>query len=114
MFACSSLDEGGTLCRYAHEDLAAFPEAARRRAGYELYMVQVGREPSDFKPLPTVGAGAYELRVKDESGAFRVVYVAKFQDAIYVLHAFQKRSRKTSRTDLEIASMRYTMIGEKP
>jgi len=79
-----------------------------------LYMVQVGREPSDFKPLPTVGAGAYELRVKDESGAFRVVYVAKFQDAIYVLHAFQKRSRKTSRTDLEIASMRYTMIGEKP
>jgi len=77
-------------------------------------MVQVGREPSDFKPLPTVGAGAYELRVKDESGAFRVVYVAKFQDAIYVLHAFQKRSRKTSRTDLEIASMRYTMIGEKP
>lgn len=79
-----------------------------------MYMVQVGREPSDFKPLPTVGAGAYELRVKDESGAFRVVYVAKFQDAIYVLHAFQKRSRKTSRTDLEIASMRYTMIGEKP
>jgi phage-related protein len=66
----------------AHEDLAAFPESARRRAGYELFMVQVGREPADFKPVPRVGPGAYEIRVRDEAGAFRVIYVAKFETAV--------------------------------
>jgi phage-related protein len=62
----------------SHGDLAAFPESARRDAGYELFMVQVGRDPTDFKSLPRVGPGAYELRVRDEAGVFRVIYVAKF------------------------------------
>ena len=97
----------------AHKDLAAFPEAARRRAGYELFMVQVGREPTDFKPRPIVGAGAYELRVRDEAGAFRVIYVAKFEDAVYVLHAFQKKSQRTSGADLDLAAARYKLIGAK-
>ena len=57
-------------------------------------MVQVGREPADFKPLPTVGSGAYEIRIRDAAGAFRVVYVAKFEEAVDVLHAFQKKTRK--------------------
>jgi phage-related protein len=76
-------------------------------------MVQVGREPTDFKPLPRVGPGAYEIRVRDEAGAFRVIYVAKFQDAVYVLHAFQKRTRKTSQADVELAAARYKSIGAK-
>ena len=95
----------------AREDLAAFPESARRRAGYELFMVQVGREPEDFKPIPRVGPGAYEIRVRDEAGAFRVIYVAKFRDAIHVLHAFQKKTRRTSQADIELAARRYKAIG---
>jgi phage-related protein len=98
----------------AREDLAAFPESARRRAGYELFMVQVGREPTDFKPMPSVGPGAYELRVRDEAGTFRVIYVAKLQHAVYVLHAFQKKTRRTAQADIELAARRYKLIGEEP
>jgi phage-related protein len=98
----------------AREDLAAFPEGARRRAGYELFMVQAGREPADCKPLSVVGPGAYEIRVREDAGAFRVVYVAKFAHAGYVLHAFQKKTRKTSRADIELAARRYMLIGEQP
>jgi phage-related protein len=96
----------------AREDLAAFPESARRRAGYELFMVQVGREPADFKLMPSVGPGAYEIRVRDEAGTFRVIYVAKFEHTVYVLHAFQKKTRKTSQADIELAARRYKLIGE--
>ena len=77
------------------------------RAGYELFMVQVGREPADWKPMPSVGPGACEIRVRDVSGAFRVVYVARFADAVYVLHAFQKKTPKTALRDLELARNRY-------
>lgn len=77
-------------------------------------MVQVGREPADFKPMPSVGAGALEIRIRDEAGAFRVIYVAKFEDAVYVLHAFQKKTQKTSPLDIELAARRYKAIGELP
>jgi phage-related protein len=95
----------------ARDDLAAFPESARRKAGYELFMVQVGRDPTDFKPMPSVGPGAYELRVRDEAGAFRVIYVAKFEEAVYVLHAFQKKTRKSRQVDIDLAAARYKMMG---
>lgn len=95
----------------ARDDLAAFPEPAGRQAGYELFMVQVGREPKDFKRLPSVGTGAYELRVRDDSGACRVIYVAKFEEAVYVRHAFQKKTRKTRQGDIDLAVTRYKMIG---
>lgn len=98
----------------AREDLAAFPESTRRRAGYDLFMVQVGRDPADFKPLPNVGPGAYEIRVRDEASSFRVIYVAKFEHAVYVLHAFQKKTRKTSQADIELAVRRYKVIGDEP
>ena len=75
-------------------------------------MVQVGREPADFKPLPTVGSGAYEIRIRGAAGAFRVVYVAKFEEAVYVLHAFQKKTRKTSQADIKLAAERYKLTGE--
>lgn len=78
-----------------------------------MFMVQVGREPADFKPVPGVGPGVYEIRVRDEAGAFRVIYVATFETAVYVLHAFQKKTRKTPRVDVELAARRYRMIGEE-
>lgn len=89
------------------DDLVAFPKSARIRAGHELFMVQVGRDPDDWKPMTSVGPGACEIRVRDKAGAFRVIYVAKFEDTIYVLHAFQKKTRKTSRADLDLARRRY-------
>jgi len=75
-------------------------------------MVQVGREPDDWKPMSVVGPGAREIRVRDEASAFRVIYVARFEDAVYVLHAFQKKTQKTSRADLELAKERYRIARE--
>ena len=91
-------------------DLAAFPKTARIRAGHELFMVQVGREPADSKPIPVVGQGAREIRVRDEAGAFRVIWVASFGEAVYVLHAFQKKTPRTSRHDVELAARRYRQV----
>lgn len=81
--------------------------------GHELFMVQVGRTPSDFKPMPDVGAGVYEIRLRDEAGAFRVIYVAKFDNAVYVLHAFQKKTRATAKADIDLAARRYKFIAEE-
>jgi phage-related protein len=72
--------------------------------------VQRGKQPSDFKPMPTVGKGAEELRVWDDSGTYRVVYVARLREAVYVLHAFQKKTRSTSKQDIEIATHRYAEL----
>ena len=94
-------------------DLREFPAEARRAAGFELWQVQCGLMPSDFKPLLGVGPGAYEIRVHVE-GEWRVIYVAKFLDSIYVLHAFQKKTRKTRKEDLELAHRRYRQIKEHP
>lgn len=90
----------------ALSDLRAFPTAARREAGFQLDRIQAGKEPDDWKPMATVGSGVQEIRIRDASGAFRVLYVAKFESAIYVLHCFQKKTQKTSRGDLELATQR--------
>lgn len=89
------------------EDLRAFPPTARREAGHQLDQMQHGREPDDWKPMNTVGQGVKEIRIRDQAGAFRVLYVAEFADAIYVLHCFQKKTGKTSKADLELATKRY-------
>lgn len=86
--------------------LRDFPEEARREAGHELYRVQTGRDPSDWKPMPTIGRGVREIRVRDGSGAYRVIYIATFADAVHVLHAFPKKTRSTARRDLELATVR--------
>ena len=91
----------------ALDDLRAFPQAARREAGYQLDRVQHGREPDDWKPMNTVGRGVREIRIRDAAGAFRVLYVAKLDDAVYVLHCFQKKTQKTSKADLNLAAQRY-------
>ena len=80
----------------------AFPDDARRAAGYQLYRVQTGSEPEDWKPMRSVGTGVVEIRVH-EGGEFRVLYVAKFGEAIYVLHGFQKKSAQTRDADVDIA-----------
>lgn len=97
----------------SRDDLAAMPAGPRHTIGLELMRVQFGGDPRDFKPMPTVGAGAYEIRVRDASGAYRVMYVARFEAAVYVLHAFQKKTQQTARTDIELAKVRYKMIGGK-
>jgi phage-related protein len=89
------------------EDLRAFPLTARREAGHQLDQVQNGREPDDWKPMNTSGQGVKEIRIRDEAGAFRVLYVAKFADAVYVLHCFQKKTEKTRKADVELAAKRY-------
>ena len=89
--------------------LVAFPDEARRTVGFQLDRVQRGMDPHDWKPLPTIGPGAMELRVNDSTGAFRVVYVARFVEAIYVLHAFQKKSPKgirTAQSDVDLVERR--------
>jgi phage-related protein len=91
----------------ALDDLRGFPREAKSRAGYQIDLVQHGKEPDDWKPMATIGAGVREIRIRDDSGAFRVVYVAKFVDAIYVLHCFQKKDERTSREDLNLVRKRY-------
>ncbi|MBP6531208.1 MAG: type II toxin-antitoxin system RelE/ParE family toxin [Burkholderiales bacterium] len=70
-------------------------------------LVQHGQMPEDWKPMPTIGQGVQEIRIRDAAGAFRVVYVAKFADAVYVLHCFQKKTQRTSKPDLDLAESRY-------
>jgi phage-related protein len=91
-------------------DLRDFPQGARRETGYQLDKVQNGEEPASWKPMSTVGSGAHEIRVRDDSGAFRLMYVAKFPEAVYVLHAFQKKTRATARKDLSLAQERYQEV----
>ena len=92
------------------DDLKNFPDEARKVAGFELYSVQRGLDPSDWKPMPRIGRGVKEIRIH-VLGEWRIIYVAKFEDAVYVIHSFQKKIQKTSRHDIELASKRYKQIG---
>lgn len=92
------------------EALRGFSDDARHDAGFQLDRVQRGEMPSDFKPMSSVGKGVEELRVHDGHGTYRVIYIARLRDAVYVLHAFQKKSRATSRRDLEIATSRFAEL----
>lgn len=95
------------------DNLRAFPLEARREAGLQLDRVQRGLVPDDWKPMNTIRQGVKEIRIRETSGIFRVIYVAKFADAIYVLHCFQKKTQKTSQTDVNIASRRYRDLLEE-
>ena len=96
----------------ARDDLRDFPPLARREAGVELDRVQRGEEPKDWKPMPGIGRGVNEIRIRDQTGAFRIIYVAKFSNAVYVLHCFQKKDQKTSRHDIEVATKRYADLAK--
>ena len=95
------------------ERIGKFPDAAKHEAGYQLERVQAGKEPADWKPMPSVGLGVNEIRVR-EGVAFRVIYVAKFPEAVYVLHAFQKKARKTPKAEIDLSRERYrAMVNER-
>jgi phage-related protein len=80
---------------------------ARQDAGYQLDKVQRGLQPDDFKPMPTIGKGVEEIRIRDDLGIYRVIYTARFADAVFVLHAFEKKTQRTSQRDIEIAKARF-------
>jgi phage-related protein len=90
--------------------LRRFPESARKEAGVQLHKVQLGYDPSDWKPMVTVGPGVREIRIRDEVGAFRVLYVASIGNAVYVLHAFQKKTQQTAKRDIDLATSRLRQI----
>lgn len=92
------------------QQLRDFPPDAKQDAGYALHQVQNGDIPSDFKLLPSIGSGIYEIRIRDESGAYRVIYTAKFPDTVYVLHAFQKKTAKTAQGDINLVRERYRRL----
>ena len=92
------------------QDLIDFPVDAKRDAGYQLGKVQEGLEPDDWKPMKAVGAGVREIRIRDASGAFRIIYLANVGAAVYVLHCFQKKTQKTSLADLRLAQERFKEI----
>lgn len=85
------------------------PAAARRELGFDLRRVQRGDFPRDWKPIASVGAGVVEIRVHVK-GAFRLIYIAKYAEGIYVLHAFQKKTRKTARLDIALAQTRLAAV----
>jgi phage-related protein len=91
----------------SRDDLRELPESAKETAGHQLFKVQQGKEPDDWKPMSTVGAGVQEIRVWDEGGTYRILYVAKFEEAVYVLHVFEKRSERTAKGDIQRAKSRY-------
>jgi phage-related protein len=90
----------------SRERLSAFPAAVKGRAGVELFAVQCCLEPSEWKPMTAVGPGVREIRVRDESGAYRVIYSATLADRVLVLHVFQKKTRQTPQKDIELAAKR--------
>jgi phage-related protein len=92
------------------DELRKFPAAARREAGFELDAVQRGDMPTDFKPMFGIGAGVYEIRIHIE-GEWRVIYIARKREAVYVLHAFHKTSQQTRKTDIDLATSRFRQLG---
>ena len=94
----------------SYADLLDFPVEPRRAAGFELGKVQAGLDPTDWKPFNDVGAGTREIRLRDASGIYRVMYVTKFEEAVYVLHCFQKKAQTTSPQDKAIAEARYRAV----
>lgn len=90
----------------SREAVQGFIKSARSQVGYQLHRVQQGLMPQDYKPMPSVGQGAFEIRLH-QPHEHRVIYVAKFEGKVYVLHAFEKKTQKTSKQDLEIAKRNY-------
>ena len=95
------------------ERLREFPRDVQQDAGYQLELVRRGEQPEDFKPMPSIGSGVEEIRVRDDSGAYRVIYTARRADAVYVLHAFQKKTQSTSSRDLDLARQRLQQLEGK-
>jgi phage-related protein len=87
--------------------LRDMPADVRHDAGYQLSKVQSGQQPNDFKPMPAVGQGVEEIRIFDDTGAYRIIYFARLAQAVFVLHAFQKKTQATPLRDIALAKARY-------
>lgn len=94
------------------EGLRAFPEEARTASGFQLDLVQQGLEPDDWKPFVLVGQRAREIRIMGSDGIFRIIF-AKFEEAVYVLHCFQKKTQKTSQSNVQLVRNRYRRLVEE-
>jgi phage-related protein len=94
----------------SYSDLLAFPDEARRTAGFQLRKIQAGLDPDDWKPFDVVGAGTKEIRLRESGGSYRVMYVAKFEEAIYVLHCFQKKAQTTTKQAKNTTEARYRAV----
>ncbi len=92
--------------------IRSFPDDARRQSGFQLERVQHGVDPDDWKPMKTIGAGVREIRVNNRSGAYRTIYLATQRDAVYVLHAFEKKKRTTPKMHIDLARMRLKVLVE--
>jgi len=90
----------------SRERLGEFPRDARKQVGFELDRVQQGLNPTDWKPMPSIGPGVREIRVREISGAFRVIYLTQVADRVLVLHAFQKKTQATAKRDIDLAAKR--------
>ena len=91
----------------AYDDLLGFPADVVKEAGFQLRRVQQGLNPDDWKPMSSIGAGVREVRLRQSDGTFRVIFVAKFETAVFVLHCFQKKTQKTPARDVELSTKRY-------
>lgn len=94
----------------SREILQAFPEATRQNFGFELWRLQQGEKPSDYRPLPSIGTGVFELRDQDKRAWYRVIYLSRMDDVIYVLHCFEKKSREMSKREFETAKQRLKAV----
>lgn len=94
----------------SREDVRWFPETTQDFLGFELYRVQCGFDPRNWKPMTGIGTGVKEIRVRDKAGIFRMIYLATRPEGVYVLHCFQKKTQRTSRADLELATKRFKSI----
>ena len=90
-----------------------FPDEIKQQSGYELHKVQCGEMPTDFKPMQSIGSGVIEIRLRDQSGAYRIIYIAKFAEMVFVLHAFQKKTQRTSQQDLNLAKQRLNELQQR-
>jgi phage-related protein len=99
---------GSALRDIKNDDI--FSPNARREAGHQLSQVQAGLDPDNWKPFDVVGPGTKEIRINLDDGWFRVMYVAKFSEAVYVLHCFKKKTRTTSKQDKDVAIARYKAV----
>ena len=96
------------------EVLSNFPDEVKRSLGFSLRQLQIGREPtSQIRSMSSIGSGVYELKEADERAWYRVIYLSRIENRIYVLHAFEKESRKTDRRDIAIASQRLKFVRQR-
>lgn len=86
-----------------------FPDEARRLAGWQLYFVQQGSDPDDWKPMQAIGPGVREIRIH-AAGEYRVIYLASLGAAVYVLHAFGKKAQRTPKADIDLARQRLKLL----